>query len=695
MQSGKPACSLAANQRLSVKSHFLPQRSSVLARCIFVVFCLSSEASFHANAQTPAPSPSPALPQDILKGNTVFGQYTTFRNIPSATSVAVFVDVTLTDPSASPGNLQIAVFPGCPDGGTSRPPAGTPQFLLWDHELLLDAAGHPVTHIQSVFVLPPSILNISAPPPGDVDPDCDSSNNFIYTIQVIDDTFGSDTPKIGTFNSCSLTVNPVNAGHVGPPTLNVFAGTQNQPVPTQIDYGQPLTLVAAASGNPSSFTIARLGIVITDLQSQQTYKSPEIFQASSSAPAPTLTYTPPILAPGVYQITARAIDSAGFSKTVSTNLTVRRLFGLFSVSLPSPTPTPNPDRSITFSAQLTLKNNTAINSTDLRVRLLEVASGSFLDVDGPPTLPPPSTPQGATVGPVSPLPAGAMEQVSVSGTVQAPIFDTFPTQQPRFINFHIFAVLDEFVDGQWITIDSLKVIDGVQDQALDFGGPGGGMNDPSPGLGGTPFDPLILNSLAIDGPPSAAPGQHYMATATAKNSAGTTSKSADVTAQSQWSVNCPAGVFAPPSGAKSVQISASFTLGGVTQMMTKSVMVTSAPTPTPTPTVHISVSSTQVTEGGSATFQISASPNTVRPIAVNYSLSGKSTFGVDYTLSGGLGQSGQITIPLGADSTAVTLTTVADHIKEKKESVTMTLNAGTGYKASKPKKAKVKFVDAP
>ena len=45
---------------------------------------------------------------------------------------------------------------------------------------------------------------------------------------------------------------------------------------------------------------------------------------------------------------------------------------------------------------------------------------------------------------------------------------------------------------------------------------------------------------------------------------------------------------------------------------------------------------------------ISASSNTVRPVTINYSISGKAIFGIDYTLSDSHGQSGQITIPLGA-----------------------------------------------
>jgi hypothetical protein len=127
--------------------------------------------------------------------------------------------------------------------------------------------------------------------------------------------------------------------------------------------------------------------------------------------------------------------------------------------------------------------------------------------------------------------------------------------------------------------------------------------------------------------------------------------------------------------------------------------VSAGPSPTPAPTPIVSISSSgRVTEGGSATFQITATNNTARPVTVNYSLSGKATFGVDYTLSNNLRQSGQVTIPVGSDSVTVTLSALIDHIKEKKDSITMKLSGGSGYKFAKSKKppsAKVSFVDSP
>ena len=194
---------------------------------------------------------------------------------------------------------------------------------------------------------------------------------------------------VGTFNSYSLTINPVNPGHIAPPTVNLFGGMEGEPFPAEIDFGQPLTFVATASGNPSSYSIDRLGIVVTDLQSCQdltcdqqpppplpcqTYKSSEIFQPSSADPAPVLTYVPPTLLPGEYEVVARAIDSAGYSQTITKNLTVNRLFGLFSVLNLSCSV--DADEVTTFSAELHLQNDTAVDSSELRVRLLEVDSAS-------------------------------------------------------------------------------------------------------------------------------------------------------------------------------------------------------------------------------------------------------------------------------------------------------------------------------
>ena len=58
-------------------------------------------------------------------------------------------------------------------------------------------------------------------------------------------------------------------------------------------------------------------------------------------------------------------------------------------------------------------------------------------------------------------------------------------------------------------------------------------------------------------------------------------------------------------------------------------------------------------------------------------MSGKAIQGSDYTLDG---TPGQVTIPIGQDSAAVTLHALTDSLtKEKSETATMTLRAGSSY----------------
>ncbi|MEY2545364.1 MAG: hypothetical protein QOG48_481, partial [Verrucomicrobiota bacterium] len=122
----------------------------------------------------------------------------------------------------------------------------------------------------------------------------------------------------------------------------------------------------------------------------------------------------------------------------------------------------------------------------------------------------------------------------------------------------------------------------------------------------------------------------------------------------------------------------------------------SVPIPGPDPKIKISVSAAQVSEGGSATFQIVAPPNTRRPVAISYSMSGTASLGEDYTLGNGLPSNGQVVIPGGSDSASITVTTIADHISEKKETVTMTLVTGSGYTfAAKKKTAKLTIINVP
>jgi hypothetical protein len=115
--------------------------------------------------------------------------------------------------------------------------------------------------------------------------------------------------------------------------------------------------------------------------------------------------------------------------------------------------------------------------------------------------------------------------------------------------------------------------------------------------------------------------------------------------------------------------------------------------PVPTPKVSVSLSSTQTNEGTSATFTISAlTINPFQATTVQYAMSGKAKFGIDYTLSGVFGQA---TIPAGASSTTVVLQALADTVKEKNKKATLRLSAGPTYKLSKRKTATVTIVNVP
>ena len=60
-------------------------------------------------------------------------------------------------------------------------------------------------------------------------------------------------------------------------------------------------------------------------------------------------------------------------------------------------------------------------------------------------------------------------------------------------------------------------------------------------------------------------------------------------------------------------------------------------------------------------------------------MSGTTTQGTDYTLSG---TPGQVTIPAGQSTATVTIHANVDHVTEGNETATMTLNPGAGYTVS-------------
>jgi hypothetical protein len=113
---------------------------------------------------------------------------------------------------------------------------------------------------------------------------------------------------------------------------------------------------------------------------------------------------------------------------------------------------------------------------------------------------------------------------------------------------------------------------------------------------------------------------------------------------------------------------------------------TPTPTPTPTatpsstPTITVSVSPASVIEGDDATFTFSSSVVVGQPVTVNYSMRGTALDGTDYTLSD---TSGQVTINAGQNSATVALYSIADHVKERKETAIIVPTNGVGYKLPK------------
>jgi serine protease AprX len=120
---------------------------------------------------------------------------------------------------------------------------------------------------------------------------------------------------------------------------------------------------------------------------------------------------------------------------------------------------------------------------------------------------------------------------------------------------------------------------------------------------------------------------------------------------------------------------------------------TPAPTPTPVPSVRVnlSVSPTEISEGGeAATYTVTASSTVTQSIIVGFVMSGTATNGTDYKLSPG----NHVTIPAGQSSAVVTLTSKLDQITEGTETAIMTLQAGSGYKLGKHKEATLSIIES-
>ena len=107
-------------------------------------------------------------------------------------------------------------------------------------------------------------------------------------------------------------------------------------------------------------------------------------------------------------------------------------------------------------------------------------------------------------------------------------------------------------------------------------------------------------------------------------------------------------------------------------------------TPPPTPDPEIAISGgAGITEGGTASFTISASPAPASPITVN--------LGVSQT--GDFGATGAATVSVNSATTTYTIATSDDQVDEADGSVTATVQSGTGYTVGTASTATVTVAD--
>lgn len=538
---------------------------------------INSSAPLTLTPCRPLPSTSCDLPAAIGSSNSFAAPPAKFYSVPPASSIAVAFDIS----HPAPGEfLKVIIYRGVPQPITSRAFPTALRFTLFNRERLVNSAGQAVTRFQSTVLLPATV---------DGQPFLGGDT---YTVQVFNDTYTGATTNTGTFNSCSLIINPSSPNHTSPPSISLINVANGQPLPSQINlnYGDTLALQASAQAN-AAYRVDRLGITVSPSPTPSPSPSPQPLplvyrsdvhaQDPSSSSGPSFTYTLPVLPPGLYQLVANALDNAGFAQSSTTLLTVNRLLGIFNVAVLSRTQ--NTNSTVDFTAALTLRNMTQNPSGMLRVRLLSTPVPAFRDESGPPNMSGFPITELATYS-LNPLAPGGVTQLSVSGRVNAPV--NTPLGSASFINFDIFAVVEELNQGQWLAIDSLEVVKGVHARPQDFGGPGGGVNDPGGSLGGTAFDPFTLDHLTLNGPSTVTATAQYGAAATYKNSTSAITQTLVPDAHLQWSVSDPSagtinnnGAFTatPGPSAKQILIQAAFTFGSTTRSASLPVTIPAAP----------------------------------------------------------------------------------------------------------------------
>ena len=99
------------------------------------------------------------------------------------------------------------------------------------------------------------------------------------------------------------------------------------------------------------------------------------------------------------------------------------------------------------------------------------------------------------------------------------------------------------------------------------------------------------------------------------------------------------------------------------------------------PSISLSVSPASVTEDGAANlvYTFSRTGATTGALSVNYTVAGSATLGTDYTGIAAAGTTKTVAFAAGSATAVVTVNPTADTTIEAKETVALTLAAGTGY----------------
>jgi sugar lactone lactonase YvrE len=137
-----------------------------------------------------------------------------------------------------------------------------------------------------------------------------------------------------------------------------------------------------------------------------------------------------------------------------------------------------------------------------------------------------------------------------------------------------------------------------------------------------------------------------------------------------------------PLGSTVVSVTAKDKHGNMSAPRTFMLTVSSKVKKAKAASMSVSVSPATISEGGSATYTISATAaNPSLPTVVNYAMSGMGTPADQfYTLSG---TPNHVTIPSGGSSATVTLTAKNNSLSTGNETAIMTIGPGSGYKVGK------------